>query len=226
LKTTTTGGGGDDGDGGDRSDGEAARAKGLANEMLPDPSQAEDDLAAGGPRGRTIDHLKRILAAAGAGLALQGSAVLGAEGSAPSGGAARDKGSDTSGKGSPAADQPPPPPPPPPTLPPEPPGYGVVDPLPPSDRIPRPVPAHPIRTGKLRLMSTPEADIIVDDAPTGKKTPQHLRLPPGVHTITLRAGKLEQTFTVEIVEGKTITEKRDLRPAAGKKTPAAGKPQK
>ena len=35
--------------------------KKLQNEILPDPSQAETDLTAGGPRRRTIEHLKRIL---------------------------------------------------------------------------------------------------------------------------------------------------------------------
>lgn len=101
------------------------RAKGLANEILPDPSQAEDDLAAGGPRGRTVEHLKRILAAAGAAVTLQGAVavVVAAEGCTPSGGAAEKKASDAGSKdgGQPA---------PPPTRPPEPPGYGVVDPIP------------------------------------------------------------------------------------------------
>jgi hypothetical protein len=41
--------------------------KGLLNELLPDPNRALKDLAEGTPRGRTAEHLKRVLAA---GLAL------------------------------------------------------------------------------------------------------------------------------------------------------------
>ncbi len=91
--------------------------KGLANEILPDPSQAEQDLAAGGPRGRTVEHLKRILAAATLAFAAEGCTT-------PSGGAPEKKGSDPGSQGGG-----PPTPPPPPRLP-EPAGYGVVDPLP------------------------------------------------------------------------------------------------
>jgi len=103
-------------------------------------------------------------------------------------------------------------PPIPPTPPPEPPSYGVVDPIP----YPAQDPEAP-RPGKLRLISKPEAEIIVDGEATGKRTPHRLRLNAGSHTITLRAGAVEQTFTVEIESGKTVTEKRDLRPAATKK---------
>jgi hypothetical protein len=176
--------------------------KKLQNEILPDPSQAETDLTAGGPRRRTIEHLKRILATAGTGLALQGPAVACAQ-DAGSPGGATSKPADAGRQDRPT---------PPPTPPPEPPSYGVVDPIP----YPAQDPEAP-RPGKLRLISKPEAEIIVDGEATGKRTPHRLRLNAGSHTITLRAGAVEQTFTVEIESGKTVTEKRDLRPAATKK---------
>ena len=101
---------------------ERDRRKGMANEILPDPSQAKHDLAEGGPRGRTIEHLKRILAAA--------ALTVAASGCTPSGGAADKKAGDAGTKEA-APDgrsvPPPPPQPPPPIVDP---GYGVVDPLP------------------------------------------------------------------------------------------------
>jgi Protein kinase domain/PEGA domain len=50
------------------------------------------------------------------------------------------------------------------------------------------------------------ADILVDDAPTGKMTPSRVELPIGLHTVTLRlAGFKEVRRTVEVSDGGTVT---------------------
>ena len=88
-------------------------------------------------------------------------------------------------------------------------GYFVVDPPPPPYIKPQP--------GALALKSTPVADIEIDGKPTGLKTPQtNIELAPGMHTIKLTSAepRLEQTFIVEIMSGKTISEDRDLRSPA------------
>jgi hypothetical protein len=84
------------------------------------------------------------------------------------------------------------------------PGYSVVDML--------PIPTRETRApGFLTLKSTPVADIAIDGEPTQLKTPQsNLPLPPGRHTIALSAGRLAQTFAVEIESGKTLSIDRDL----------------
>jgi hypothetical protein len=176
--------GGDGADGGD---------KGLLNEVLPDPRQAVDDLAAGGPRSRTAEHLKRILAAAGAGLALEAACVVHSDDAATQ--------TKPIPQTAPQGDPPPPPPPPPP----EPGGYGVVDPM------PMPYLEPDTRPGTLKLESTPVARIFVDGVPTGRETPRALELPTGRHTISLKAkGRTTMTFTVDIAPGETISEKRQL----------------
>jgi hypothetical protein len=81
--------------------------KRLLNEILPDPERAAEELSSGGPRKRTAEHLKRILA-----MSLVGPVVAGSM--------AQD------GK---ATQNPPPPPP-------RPPAFGVVDPVPPPPPAP------------------------------------------------------------------------------------------
>jgi hypothetical protein len=84
-------------------------------------------------------------------------------------------------------------------------GYLVVDPVPPPQVRPGP-------PGVLALKSTPIAEIEIDGKPTGLQTPQDkIELPPGIHTIKLTAGNLQQTFTVEISTGATVSYERDLR---------------
>lgn len=76
--------------------------KGMLNELLPDPTRTAAELSEGTPRSRTVDHLKRILAA---GLTLQLAGDVASCGSAPG---------DTQKPKEPAPSS-----------------YGVVDPIPP-----------------------------------------------------------------------------------------------
>jgi hypothetical protein len=84
-------------------------------------------------------------------------------------------------------------------------GYLVVDPVPP----PQVQPGQP--PGFLSLKSTPAADIEIDGKPTGIKTPQdRIELSPGIHTIRLATNNLQQSFTVEIKSGSTLSVNREL----------------
>jgi hypothetical protein len=187
-------------------------------EVLPDPTQAAEAGRAS-PRDRTIEHLRKVMAAA-AGLALGGSAALadvtpppGNDGKAKQGdpnktgdGKAKE-GGDKKGK---QAQQKKPEQPPP--------SYGVVDPM------PEPYIDRKGKPGFLRVSSTPPgATILLDGNDSGLVTPQSsIKLQPGVHAITLNIPKrkISETFTVEIVSGQTVTEQHDLRPPAPKPTPA------
>ena len=188
--------------------------KKLLNEVLPDPGQAKE-AARGTPRDRTVEHLRKVMAAA-AGLALAPGAVLadvtpppGKDGNAKQGdpsksGDGKAKDGDAGKKGKQAQKQKPPPA--------EPPSYGVVDPM------PEPYIDKKGKPGFLRLSSTPVgAHISIDGVDGGLKTPQaKIQLQPGYHAVTLTSadGKSSQSFTVQIRSRETATETHDLRPPA------------
>src|SRR5262249_43546738 len=153
------------------------------------------------PRERTVEHLRKVMAAA-AGLALGSSAALadvtpppGKDGQAKQGdpskqgdGKAKDGDAGKTGKQSQKPKQPPQ----------TPPSYGVVDPM------PEPYIDKKGKPGFLRVSSTPGgARIVIDGTDGGMKTPQSkISLSPGVHAVTLSLeGKVTRNFTVEIRSG-------------------------
>jgi hypothetical protein len=168
--------------------------KSLSTERLPDPKSAAEELAAGGPRKRTADHLKRILRAS---LSLPLAAGLSSckrevTPTTPQPAAApRSVNNSATPPGNSSTINPPPPPPPP---------RGGTQAL-----------------GFLNVTSTPIADIEIDGKPTGLKTPQtRIELTPGMHTVKLTSAtpSLVETFTVQIRSGATQTEDRNLQPTA------------
>jgi hypothetical protein len=168
--------------------------KRLLNEVLPDPTDGVDELERKGPRQRTSDHLKRLLAAAG--LAL-GAPAYGDATPPP-----QNKPGDTKpGDKKPPDNKKPEPPPQPP-----PPRYDVVDP------VPAPYIEREEAPGFLKLTSKPVAEIFVDGTAHGKTPQAKIKLTPGIHNVMLRANGREETFTVEIRSKQTTVEVRDLRP--------------
>jgi hypothetical protein len=170
--------------------------KGMLNEILPDPKQAERDLARGSPRDRTSAHLRRIVAAAAAALLpLQGAL---ADNSVPGDKTKEDKkkGADTQK--------------PPDTPPPQPPGYGVVDPMP----MPYVNPSG--KTGILRVLTKPAgATVLLDGEDLGQKTPiNKYKLGVGPHTITVTSpdGTITKNLGIDMKAGQTVKEWVDLRP--------------
>jgi PEGA domain len=214
--------------------------KKMLNELLPDPKQAEEDLARGGPRDRTRAHLKRIVAAGLAMAAVGGGAAARADTTTPPGGKPpadnKKGGQDTkNSKNNNNASDPkknaggdknknggnnnnrrdgnrPPPDP----------GYRVVDP------VPEPFVMQREEQGWLRLDSTPPgATILIDGKAIPDKTPVQRKLPAGVHAVTLASpdGAVERNFTVDVRANEVTNEKRDLTPPkpppAGAKEPGA-----
>jgi hypothetical protein len=178
--------------------------KGLAGEVLPAPDRR--DVAAGkpSPRERAAAHLSKVLAAA-AGLAIAPAAL--ADVTPPPGGSKTgDKKPEDKPKSGDAQ----------PKKQPEPPGYGVVDP------IPQP-PPDAGKPGFLKLDSKPSGLAIqLDGRDLNLKTPQKkIKLPPGMHTITLTSPdkSISQNFTVEIEAGKTQSQTFDATPTPPPKTP-------
>jgi hypothetical protein len=185
--------------------------KKLLNEILPDPTQAAD-AARGSPRERTVEHLRKVMAAA-AGLAMGAGTALadvtpppGKDGQAKQGdaakqgdGKAKDGDAGKTGKQAQKPKQPPP----------TPPSYGVVDPM------PEPYIDKKGKPGFLRLTTKPVgAHILIDGSDGGLKTPQSkISLSPGIHAVTISLpGKVNKNFTVEIRSGETISERYDLEP--------------
>jgi hypothetical protein len=165
--------------------------KGMLNEILPDPKQAERDLKRGSPRDRTAAHLQRIVAAAAA---LQlGTAI--ADNSVPG-----DKGKE--GKGNEA--QKPPDKPPPQDV-----GYGVVDPMPP------PYINRNEGDSYLQIESKPDgAAVLVDGEAIGNTPIKKFRVSPGMHAITATAADgTSKNVTIKTKKGKTAKQTFDLRPS-------------
>ena len=174
--------------------------KGLLNEVLPDPSQA-DDLKFGSPRERTTRHLRQILAAA-AGVGMIASGGARADNSIPPTGKEKPTDKTTPGDKPPTKGEPPHV-----TEPPaKPPSYWVVDPMPPPTRIIQGPP------GFVDIESTPPSSVFVDGTPEGATPIKHLSLDPGQHIIELRLPGQGEAFTIMVKSGKTQVLKKDLRP--------------
>ena len=180
--------------------------KGLATEILPDPTEAERSLGEGSPRERTAAHLRKIVAAA-AGMAFSAGIAGGALGDATVPGGDKNGGKDGKGKEVKPVEPKPPDP-----------GYGVVDP------IPEPYINRVQGTGFLEVRSTPDGAVIsVDGTDIGKKTPlKKWKLQAGSHVITLVSadGKVTENVSVEIKPKQTVKLTRDLHPPKPKPEPA------
>jgi hypothetical protein len=86
-------------------------------------------------------------------------------------------------------------------------GYEVVDMMPEPfvERAPE---------GTLELRSTPSgATVLIDGKLQSQKTPLSMKLPIGLHAVTMRHGKVTKNFTVDVTIDKTALESRDLSPS-------------
>ena len=86
-------------------------------------------------------------------------------------------------------------------------GYEVVD------MMPEPfVERQP--DGMLELRSTPSgATVLIDGKTQAQLTPLAVKLPVGMHAVTLRLGSVTKNFVVQVRFDTTAIETRDLRPS-------------
>ena len=172
--------------------------KGMLNEILPDPKQAERDLARGSPRDRTAAHLRRIVAATAAALLpLQGALADNSVPGDKSQGRQEEGHRRAEASRQAAA------------------GAAQLRRGRPDARAVRKRQRQDQSTLRVKPTTPAGATVLLDGEDIGQKTPiKKFKLGVGLHSLTITSpdGKNTQNLSLDMKAGQTIKEVVDLRP--------------